>query len=335
MSRIAVLGAGAWGTALALAFARRSDHAVTLWAHAPAHRAALSADCENRRYLPGMLLPASLVVAGDLAEALAAAEIVVSVVPSEHTRAHFSAVAPLLRAGQTIVSATKGLEDRSYLRMTEVIHAAIAKRGLRLPVGVLSGPSFAQEVAAGLPTAVTVAFAVENDAARVQGLLTAPGLRLYRNTDVVGVELGGALKNVMALAAGAVAGSGLGSNATAALITRGIAEMTRLALACGGRRETLAGLAGVGDLVLTCTGALSRNRLVGFELGRGRALEEVLAGLSGKVAEGVKTTGAALRLAEAHGVEMPIAAQVAAVLAGERSPVEAMRELMGRAAVEE
>ncbi len=336
MSRITVMGAGAWGTALALSLTRWTSsnpgegHQVTLWAHSPPHAAALKIDRENKRYLPGHLLPAELTISADLAEAVAEATMLVSVIPSEHTRAHFEQLAPFVRPGQTIVSATKGIEDETYLRMTEVIADVLAGSPLQVPIGALSGPSFAQEVAAGLPAAITVAFAGMEDAARVQAAFSTRALRLYRNEDVIGVELGGALKNVIAIAAGAVSGSGLGHNATAALITRGIAEMTRLALACGGRRETLAGLSGVGDLVLTCTGALSRNRLVGEQLGQGQSLEAVLAGLGGKVAEGIRTTTAALGLASRHGVDMPIATQVAALLSGERTAREALQELMGR-----
>jgi glycerol-3-phosphate dehydrogenase (NAD(P)+) len=262
-------------------------------------------------------------VTSGLAEAAEDAEILVSVVPSEHTRAHFEKLAPLLRPGQIVISATKGIEDGTLLRMSEVIGDVLRAHGLSLLVGVLGGPSFAQEVAAGQPTAVTIAFKRMDQAARIQAEFSTPTLRLYRNDDVAGVELGGALKNVIAIAAGAV------------LITRGIAETTRLAVACGGRSETLAGLSGVGDLVLTCTGSLSRNRLVGEELGRGRGLPEILAGLGGKVAEGVRTTGAALGLAARHGVDMPIATQVAAMLRGERSTRAAMHELMSRASRDE
>ena len=335
MSRIAVFGAGAWGTALALSLTRKPEHEVTLWAHTPAHAALLRAELENRKYLPGHTLPVTLTVTADLAEAAGEAEILVSVVPSEHTRFHFEQLAPLLHPGQIIVSAAKGLEDGTLLRMTEVIDEVLRTHGLPLLVGALSGPSFAQEVAAGLPTAITIAFRRMDQAARIQAEFSTPSLRLYRNDDLPGVELGGALKNVIAIAAGAVAGSGLGHNASAALITRGIAEITRLALACGGRRETLAGLSGVGDLVLTCTGSLSRNRLVGFELGRGRQLADVLLSLGGKVAEGVRTTGAALGLAARHGVDMPITTQVAAVLRGERSTADAVQELMSRAGKDE
>ncbi len=326
MSRIAVLGAGAWGTALALNLAGKPDTAVTLWAHTPAHIAALAAERENRRYLPGFPLPPTLAVTGSLAEAVAHAELVLLVVPSEHMRALARALHQLLTPGTMLVSASKGIEDGTLCRMTEVLGSVLPGH----TIGVLSGPSFAQEVAAGAPAAVTVAFPQMTEAERAQALLGTQTLRLYRNTDVPGVELGGALKNVMAIAAGAVAGLELGHNSVAALVTRGIAEMTRLALACGGRRETLAGLSGIGDLILTCTGGLSRNRLVGVELGRGRALGEILAGLNGKVAEGVRTTGAALALARQHGLEMPIAEQVDALLRGRGTAAEAVRSLMSR-----
>jgi len=331
VSRIAILGAGAWGTALALALARRADHHVTLWPRSEEHAAELLFERENRRYLPGHSLPEAIAITANLAEAAGEAEILISAAPSEHTRAQFERVAPLLRPGQIVVSATKGLEDGTLMRMSEVIGEVLNAHGLRLLVGVLGGPSFAREVAAGLPAAVTIAFRRMDQAARIQGEFSTPALRLYRNDDVTGVELGGALKNVIAIAAGVVAGSGLGANAAAALITRGIAETTRLALACGGRRETLAGLSGVGDLVLTCTGALSRNRYVGEELGRGRPLPEILASLGGKVAEGVRTTSAALGLATLRGVDMPITKQVAAILRGERSPQDAVEDLMSRA----
>ncbi len=322
--KIAVLGAGSWGTALALNFQRDATNQVMLWAHTPAHATALVAERENRRYLPGFRLPPALAVTGSLEEATDGAAAILLVVPSQHIRA----TAALLRPGPgaLLLSASKGLEDGTLQRMTEVI-------GNVLPgyaTGVLSGPSFAQEVAAGRPAAVTVAFREMVDAERAQAMLSTDTLRLYRNTDVAGVELGGALKNVIAIAAGAVAGLELGHNSAAALITRGIAEITRLALACGGRRETLAGLAGIGDLVLTCTGALSRNRFVGMELGRGRALADVVAGLDGKVAEGVRTTLVARTLAARHGVEMPIAEQVHGLLEGRCSAGEAVRALMAR-----
>ncbi len=330
MSRIAVLGAGSWGTALALNLAKRPGHQVILWAHTPAHAAELASSRQNTRYLPGFLLPATLAVTDSLKQAVQAADAILLVVPSQHIRVTVAALAPLLRPGTVLVSAAKGIEDGTLLRMTEVIADSLGDKAAQHPIGVLSGPSFAQEVAAGAPAAATVAFPGKDDAEQARAMLTTDTLRLYRNTDVTGVELGGALKNVIAIAAGAVAGLELGHNSTAAIITRGIAEITRLALACGGRRETLAGLAGIGDLVLTCTGGLSRNRFVGVELGRGRALPEIVAGLNGKVAEGVRATDAALGLARRHNVSMPIAEQVHAVLHGHRSAADAVRELMSR-----
>jgi glycerol-3-phosphate dehydrogenase (NAD(P)+) len=330
MSRITVMGGGAWGTAIALSLARRGGHMLTLWTHSPTVASAIRRSGENAAFLPGFPVPAEIVVTSDEEEALHAAEIVVSVMPSHFVRASYQRFIPHLHPGQLLVSATKGIEDHSYLRTSEVIAEVLGGHGLALSCGVLSGPSFAEEVAAGSPTAVTIASGDAVLAARVQRDFSSSTLRLYTNDDVVGVELGGALKNVIAIAAGVVAGLELGHNSTAALITRGIAEVTRLAVACGGRRETLAGLSGLGDLVLTCTGSLSRNRWVGIELGKGRPLAEVIAGLNGKVAEGVRTTAAALGLAQRCGVEMPIAEQMAAILHHGKPPIRAMQELMSR-----
>jgi glycerol-3-phosphate dehydrogenase (NAD(P)+) len=330
MSRIAILGGGAWGTALAISLANRSGHQVTLWTRSPAAAEAMRAQRENSLYLPGFRLPDEIAITAKATEAIADAEIVVIVVPAEHLRAICKHIAPQLHEGQVLVSATKGIEDQTLLRMSEVVQHTLAARNLSLPCGSLSGPSFAQEVAAGSPTALTIAFTESAAAARIQREFSGVTLRLYTNEDLVGVELGGALKNVIAIASGVVTGLGLGHNTAAALITRGIAEITRLAVACGGRRETLAGLSGIGDLVLTCTGSLSRNRLVGMELGKGRHLDEILEGLHGKVAEGVRTTFAALSLAQKHNIEMPITEQMAAILGLRKSPVEAMRELMSR-----
>ena len=335
MSRIAVLGAGSWGTALALNLVRRGDHPVTLWAHTPQHARALGSERENRRYLPGFGFPPELKTTDCLEDSVASSDAILLVVPSQHVRETALALAPLLPRRCMLISAAKGIEDGTLLRMSEVLAEVLRAREAANPIGVLSGPSFAQEVAAAAPAAVTIAFSDVEDAERAQAMLSTDSLRLYRNTDVIGVELGGALKNVIAIAAGAVAGLGLGHNSGAALITRGIAEMTRLAVACGGRPETLAGLSGIGDLVLTCTGALSRNRFVGHELGRGRALNEIVAGLHGKVAEGVRTTDAALGLAARLGVSMPIAEQVHAVLHGERAASEAVHRLMSRPGREE
>jgi glycerol-3-phosphate dehydrogenase (NAD(P)+) len=334
MSRIAVLGSGAWGTAIALSLDRRGGHQLTLWAHSDELARQIVDAGENRLFLPGFPLPERISVTGDEA-AVHEAEFVVSVIPSEFLRATFTRLRPHMHTGQIIVSATKGVEDRSLLRMSQVISACLEETGLRLPIGAFSGPSFAQEVAQGQPTAITVAFEDAAVAARIQAELASETLRLYTSTDVIGVELGGALKNVIAIAAGVADGVGLGYNSAAALMTRGIAEITRLAVACGGRRETLAGLSGVGDLVLTCTGSLSRNRTVGQELGRGRKLAEILAGLGGKVAEGVLTTRAALGLARRHGIEMPITEQMELILDEGKDPREAIRDLMLRPGREE
>ena len=328
MSQIFVIGSGAWGTSIALSLDRRGGHAVSLWAHSPEAAGEIGAAGENRQFLPGFPLPASITVTGDCA-AVRDSEIVVSVVPSEFLRATLGRLRPHLRAGQVIVSATKGIEDGSFLRMTEVIAETLGG-DLKLPVGALSGPSFAYEVAQGQPTALTVAFQERAVAGRIRQEFSSETLRLYTSTDVTGVELGGALKNVIAIAAGIATGVGLGYNSTAALITRGMAEVTRLAVACGSRRETLAGLSGVGDLVLTCTGSLSRNRTVGQALGQGRKLPEILESLGGKVAEGVRTTHAALGLARKHGIEMPITEQMELILNDGKDPKEAIRALMLR-----
>lgn len=330
MSRIAVMGGGAWGTAIALSLSRRGGHEITLWTHSPEVAADIRARGENAAFLSGFRLPSEITVTSNASEPLTSAEIVVSVMPSHHVRASYERFAPHLRPGQLLVNATKGIEDQTYLRISEVIGDVLRPYNLGMSYGVLSGPSFAQEVAAGAPTAVTIASNDARLAAQVQRAFSSASLRLYTNDDIVGVELGGALKNVIAIAAGIVAGLELGSNSTAALITRGVAEVTRLAVACGGRRETLAGLSGLGDLVLTCTGALSRNRWVGIELGKGRALPEIIADLHGKVAEGVRTTSAVLGLAKRHRVEMPIAEQVQAILHAGKHPRQAMQELMSR-----
>jgi glycerol-3-phosphate dehydrogenase (NAD(P)+) len=325
MSRIGILGAGAWGTALAISLARRGGHKIVLWSHSATVAEELTESGENLRYLPGYTVPVDVMVTADLPLAIFEAEMVVCVTPSQHLRGVLGQVAPLLGRGQMIISATKGLEEASLLRMSQVI-ASLTQN----PCCVLSGPSFAQEVAAGIPTAIVAAAPASGVALTIQKEFSSPTLRLYTNDDVAGVELGGALKNVIAMAAGVVHGLNLGHNAGAALVTRGIAEITRLATACGGRRQTLAGLSGLGDLVLTCTGSLSRNRTVGIELGRGKHLPEILKGMNGKVAEGVRSTTAALGLAARYSVEMPITEQMDAVLHRGKSPKEAIRELMAR-----
>lgn len=325
MKTIAILGAGSWGTALAVHLGRQG-HAVRLWARDAALAEEMAARRANAVYLPDVSFPPGVVPVSSLERAVQDVSLVLSAVPSHGTRAVWRAVRPFVEAETTIVSATKGLEEHSGLRMTEVIGQEL---GSGRPLAVVSGPSFAAEVARELPTAVSVACVDAVVAAMVQADLRAPYFRLYATTDVVGVEIGGALKNVIAIAAGVVEGLRLGHNALAGLVTRGLAEMTRLACAAGARRETLAGLTGLGDLVLTCTGSLSRNRHVGIELAHGRPLAEILAGMK-MVPEGVRTTEVALRLGERLGVELPIAAQMSAVLAGRRSPAAAVEELMLR-----
>ncbi|MGA9719923.1 MAG: NAD(P)H-dependent glycerol-3-phosphate dehydrogenase [Acidobacteriaceae bacterium] len=332
MNRIAIIGSGAWGTALAISLAQRG-HTITLWSHTAEVAESIAQYRENRRYLPGFTLPDTVQPTANLPQALDTAEIVVGVMPSAHVLEIYTRMTPHLTADQVLVSATKGIvtsgaDSACFQRVSEVITEALGP--LSLPCAVLSGPSFAQEVAAAQPTAMSIACANPALAARLQEALSGPALRLYTNDDVIGVELGGALKNVIAIATGIVEGLGLGHNSAAALITRGIAEITRLAVACGGRRETMAGLAGLGDLVLTCTGDLSRNRRVGIELGKGRHLGDILASMGGKVAEGVETTSAALGLAGTRGIEMPITEQVNAILHHGKSPREAVAELMRR-----
>jgi glycerol-3-phosphate dehydrogenase (NAD(P)+) len=325
MSATAVLGAGSWGTALAVHLAR-ADHDVRLWARDAAFVSALDSTRVNERYLPAVPLPEQVRLTDSLDTAVTGAKFVVVAVPSHGVRAVVERAAASMGPGTIVVSAAKGIEVHSLQRMSEVIAEASRHR---CPVVVLSGPSFAAEVARGLPTAVLAASSHCEAARAVQESFRGRGLRLYVNDDVAGVEIGGALKNVIAIAAGCVEGLGLGHNALAALITRGLAEISRLAMAEGGRRDTLSGLSGLGDLVLTCTGDLSRNRRVGIELGRGRELDEILAGLR-MVAEGVNTTRAALALGVRHGIELPIAAQMQAVLDGGCSPLSAVEALMLR-----
>ncbi len=330
MSEIAVIGAGAWGTGISIVLGRKESHRVRLWAHEKEVCDSIAQRRVNEKFLPGCSVPDSVTPSNDLASAIDGAQIVVSVMPSQHCRSIFEQMRAHLRPGTLIISATKGLEENSLLRMTEVIVQVLDNGGHRPRVGALSGPSFALEVAQGDPTAVTVASQDGELARIVQHEFSDPSFRVYTNTDVIGVELGGALKNVVAIAAGICAGLELGHNSVAALITRGLAEMTRLSMACGGRADTMAGLAGLGDLVLTCTGGLSRNRSVGVELGRGRKLPEIVAGMHGMVAEGIFTTTAAVGLAKARGVEMPITEQMHAILHQGKAPRDAIQELMKR-----
>ena len=286
----------------------------------------MSARGANAVYLPDIRFPARLRVTGDLEDALRDADLVVAAVPSHGTRAIVKRAAPLIRPDATVVSATKGLEQETLFRMSEVIRQEL---GGEIQVAVLSGPSFAAELARQLPTAVSVASDDSTCVERVQADFRTGYFRLYGTTDVIGVEIGGALKNIIAIAAGVTEGLALGHNAMAALMTRGLAEITRLACAAGAQRDTLAGLAGLGDLVLTCTGGLSRNRHVGVELAHGRSVDDVLSGMK-MVAEGVWSANAALALGARHGVELPITTQVAELLAGRKDARMAVYDLMLR-----
>ena len=327
MRRIAIMGAGSWGTTLGL-LAGRAGHAVRLWARSAELVAAINDERVNPIYLAAHRLEGDVRATTDASAALDGAELVLLAAPSHATRALLTNIAPDVRPDMIVVSATKGIEVETGRRISELVRDVLGAESAARFV-CLSGPSFAQEVAAGQPTAVVAACADRDVAETVQATLSFQNFRVYTNADVVGTELGGAVKNVIALAAGMVSGLGLGANSIAALITRGLAEVTRLALAQGARRETLAGLAGLGDLVLTCTGALSRNRYVGQELGRGRTLTDILAGMH-EVAEGVRTTRAVKLLAARNGVEMPITEQVHAVLYEGRDVCSAVEQLMSR-----
>jgi glycerol-3-phosphate dehydrogenase (NAD(P)+) len=336
MSEIAVVGAGAWGTSLAIVLGRKGTHRVRLWAHEKDVRDSISSRRINELFLPEYNIPDRVSATGSFEEALHDAEIVVSVMPSQHCRGLFQKMRPFLKPEMLFVSATKGLEETTLLRMTEVISLIVSSDGGFQPrIGALSGPTFAKEVARADPTAITIASNDAGLAETIQREFSDTSFRVYTNSDVTGVELGGALKNIIAIAAGVCHGLGLGHNSIAALITRGLAEITRLVVACGGHQDTMSGLAGLGDLVLTCTGGLSRNRSVGVELGRGRKLSEIITAMHGMVAEGVFTTHAAVELASARGVEMPITAQMDAILHYGKSPRDAIRDLMTRSAKSE
>ncbi len=324
--RVAVLGAGAWGTALATVLAE-GDHETWLWSYEEEVAEAIGRDGENP-YLAGVRLPPSLQASADMARVLDGASLVVSVSPSQVVRPVLQAAAPLLADDALLVSASKGIELGTLLRMDEVA-AEVLGPAIGDRFAVLSGPSFAKEVAQRQPTAVVVASKAANVRQAVQEAFQTPWFRVYTNPDVVGVELGGAVKNVIALAAGMTAGLGYAHNSTAALITRGLAEITRLGVAMGAQQATFYGLAGVGDLVLTGTGGLRRNRTVGYRLGAGETLDAILGEMTA-VAEGIKTARAVHDLASKHGVEMPIAEQVYAIVEQGKTPAEALRDLMLR-----
>lgn len=332
MKRIAIVGAGSWGTALAVV-AARAGHEVHLWARNPVVVDSINKDHVNSVYLAGTPVPPSVRATVDITEGMEGAELIILAAPSHATRGLLTAMVPTLRSGMIVVSATKGIEVETGKRISQVVQEVVPDSA-RPRFVCLSGPSFAKEVVERHPTAV-VAASDDNEAASiVQSELSFENLRIYTNNDVVGTELGGSVKNVMAIAAGMVAGLGFGSNSVAALITRGLAEITRLGLREGAKVETLMGLAGLGDLVLTCTGSLSRNRFVGCELGRGRSLEKIAAGMN-EIAEGVNTTPAVKQLADRRGVEMPITNEVHAVLYEEKSARDAALQLMTRPLKEE
>jgi glycerol-3-phosphate dehydrogenase (NAD(P)+) len=326
MKHIAIVGGGSWGTALALILAARHE-TVRLWVHDPALAARMAAKRENDAYLPGFVLPKRIAVSCRLPECINGADAVVLAVPSHVMRGVSGQMLESLKTGVAVVSATKGLEEGTLLRMSEVIAEVL--RPVKPKIAVLSGPSFAREVAAGQPAAIVAASEDGVLAEAVQGTFSGSTLRVYTSSDPVGVELGGATKNVVAIGAGVCHGLGLGHNAIAALITRGLAEMSRLAAAMGAAPRTLSGLAGLGDLVLTCTGDQSRNRRVGLELAKGRPLTEITASMK-MVAEGIRTTHSVVELGKRHGVSLPIATEMDQVIHFMRSPKEAIRCLMDR-----
>jgi glycerol-3-phosphate dehydrogenase (NAD(P)+) len=324
---LAILGAGSWGTALAIVLAPRFER-VRLWVYEADLAGRMRATCENDVYLPGLKLPSNVDVSADTLHALEDAAIVLGVMPSRHARRVYAGALQHFHPSTIFVSATKGIENGTLLRMSQVLSESIRPR-FEPRVAVLSGPTFAREVAGGEPAAVVVASDDPAVAAIVQKAFSGPTFRLYTNSDTIGVEIGAALKNIIAIGAGVCHGLGLGNNTLAALITRGLAEITRLAVAMGAQPKTLAGLAGLGDLVLTCSGELSRNRKVGIELARGRSLSEIVASMP-MIAEGVETCDAAVALGEKFAVDLPITCQMHAVLHRQKSPAEALRDLMDR-----
>ena len=327
MTRIAILGGGSWGTALALVLSRSPRlHDISLWVHNAALADEMRRKRENVTHLPGHSLPEQIRITHNTKEGVAGATIILGAMPSARARHIYSAVAPDIGPHSIFVSATKGLERATHLRMSEVI-ASTLPPSVVPRIAVLSGPSFALEVAQGIPTAVVIASHDTALATQLQTEFAAPNFRLYTNDDVLGVELAGAMKNVIAIAAGVC--QGLGSNPLAALITRGLAEITRLAVSLGARPETLSGLAGLGDLVLTCTGSLSRNRRLGIELLKGRPLAETLSSIHG-VTEGVGSVTALLTLAKEKQIDLPITEQVDAILHRGKKPLEALRDVMER-----
>jgi glycerol-3-phosphate dehydrogenase (NAD(P)+) len=329
---LAIVGAGSWGTALAIVLSPRFER-IRLWAHEPELAAHMQSARENNMFLPGFELPANIEPTDDLATALDGASVVLGVMPSKFARAVYTRMLGFLDPRMRFVTATKGLEHDTLLRMSEVLREVAAPK-FQPRVAALSGPTFARDVARGEPAAVVIASEDRELATTIQREFSGPTFRLYTNPDPVGVEIGAALKNIIAIGAGICQGMGLGNNSIAALITRGLAEITRLAVAMGGQPKTLAGLAGLGDLVLTCTGELSRNRGVGMELAKGRKLPDIVSSMT-MVAEGVETIPAAVDLARKFHVNMPITEQMDSILRRGRSPRDAVRELMERALKDE
>jgi len=326
MKTLAIIGAGSFGTSLAIVLARKFDE-IRLWAYERELVETMTSTRENDVFLPGFKLAPNIVPTTDLRQAVTGADFVLGAMPSTHARRLYTEIKPYFSFRQKLVSATKGIENGTLSRMSEVIEQVLD----RPPVAVFTGPSFAKEVAAGLPTAMVVASYNRHLANEVQDAFSGPTMRLYTQDDPIGCEVGASIKNVVAVASGVVSGLRLGHNTTAALITRGLREMTRLAVAMGGRPETLSGLAGMGDMVLTCTGDLSRNRRVGILLAEGQTLEQITGSMR-MVAEGVHTTYAAHDLAARHRVEMPITEQMYAILRNGKPPREAIRDLMERPA---
>ncbi|MDT8334952.1 MAG: NAD(P)H-dependent glycerol-3-phosphate dehydrogenase [Desulfurivibrionaceae bacterium] len=335
VQQVAVIGAGSWGTALAKLLSDKGCR-VNLWAHRPEHVEEIAANRENLTYLPGFKLGDNLSVTGDLAEAAAGHPVVLMVVPSHGFRGVFRQLLPHLSDNTYLISAVKGIENDTLMTMDQVVADELGKLSVppRLHMAVLAGPSFAKEVAAGVPTAVAVAAANLDEARYCQELFNTDLFRVYTSTDLIGIELAGALKNPIAIGAGICDGLGYGTNTRAALITRGLAEITRLGVKMGAQPLTFSGLAGMGDLVLTCTGDLSRNRQVGLQLGRGRKIDEIVAAME-MVAEGVRTTKSAWNLAQREGVEMPILEQVYRVIYEDMDCDEAVRILLTRSLKEE
>jgi glycerol-3-phosphate dehydrogenase (NAD(P)+) len=329
---IAIIGAGGWGTALAVTMARHGKD-VRLWAYESYLVETMIATRENPLYLPNIRVPESVRVSNSMVDVLAGAGIVILATPSHVYRSVFTEMLPLLHADMLFVSAAKGIENETLMRMSEVL-ADVAEKRFNPQIAAISGPTFAAEVAAGEPTALVVASPNESLRLLLQKELSGPRFRLYTNSDLIGVEIAASVKNIIALAAGVVDGLGLGSNATAALVTRGLVEIRRLVVACGGKRETVAGLAGLGDLVLTSYGSLSRNRRVGIALGQGQNIDDVLSGMR-MVAEGVRTTKSTVALAQKLKIEMPIAEKMYSVLYEGRRPQDAIHDLMERKLKEE